>query len=468
MGRSLRSAGAAWVIASLCGCTSPEPVTPPPDSPELDPEPLKKPSPPEPEPEPVVVTEPVDIEPARQAHAAVRAHFFDDGLPEHELVHFTPIEDPSGRALTSFHQALRDLAAGKDPDGKVRVAVYGSSSVAADRYTAYLRGYLQHRFGDGGIGFVAAVPLWRWHRHDAVLLEASSRWTIEHAQREKGRLDGLYGLLGASASADHKRAFTAMLPKRRSLHDAAATDRLELWFLRHPEGGRFDLRRGRTELGTVQTRSEQIEPGYHPVPVDGGALPLKLAVRGDGEVRLFGAVLENDEPGVVVDELGIGGTRAANHLDWNEAIWSEHIGRRSPALYMLAYGANEAVDEDEPIEVYQDNLDKVLSRFKATLPEASCVLIGPQDFPMQDEAGQWVTRPRMNPIVQAQKVAAARHECGFFDSRAMMGGMGTMPSWVAADPPLAKDDHLHLTPLGYTYLGSTLTDAIMAGYDLQK
>jgi lysophospholipase L1-like esterase len=186
-------------------------------------------------------------------------------------------------------------------------------------------------------------------------------------------------------------------------------------------------------------------------------------------VRLFGAVLETDAPGVVVDNLGLGGTRAANHLDWDEALWLDGIRRRAPDLYVLAYGANESIDEDEPIETYRANLGAVLGRFRQALPGSSCLLVGPQDYPMQEEGAAddapWLPRARLSAIVDVQRDVAGAAGCGFFDTRAMMGGEGSMQAWVAAEPPLAKPDHLHLTPLGYLHLGRVLSDAIMAEYD---
>src|SRR5690606_6298012 len=79
---------------------------------------------------------------------------------------FEPIEGPEGDAhLGHFHQALRDLRAGRDPDGKVRVLLYGGSHTDADIYPHYVRAYLQERFGDGGHGFVHVAKPWAWYGH---------------------------------------------------------------------------------------------------------------------------------------------------------------------------------------------------------------------------------------------------------------------------------------------------------------
>ncbi len=420
-------------------------------------------------PEPAVAPEPtaaVQSPASTAAHAHVQQVMHGEALAAHPNVHFAPIEDPSGKAMHRFHAALRALAAGDDPDGKVRVAFYGASSVAADRYTGYLRGYLQQRFGDGGVGFLALVPLWRWHRHDSARVTASKHWRIEHGQRKTGKLDGHYGLLGASAHADHKRAWSSVAGKGSAVSSLSNSDRIELHYLLQPGGGSFEVKLGKAAAQRFATAGET--PQAHQVALDvpESFLPLRVELNGDGEVRLFGASFEREQPGVVVDALGIGGTRSANMVAWNEAPWAEALERRDPSLYVLAYGANESVDDDEPIEIYRRDLEAVLDRFAAAAPQASCVLVGPVDYPLKNEETEaWEVRPRLRQILEIQRETAAARGCGFFDTSRLTGGLGSMSDWVQADPQLAKNDHLHLSPLGYLHFGRVLSDALMADFD---
>ncbi|MBC8073720.1 MAG: hypothetical protein IAG13_35695, partial [Deltaproteobacteria bacterium] len=408
--------------------------------------------------------QPVVTDASTAAHAHVQQRVLGGPLPASELVHFVPITD-ADTALVHFHDALRKLAAGNDPGGKLRVAVYGSSSVAVDRYTGYLRGYLQRRFGDGGIGFVAAAPLWRWHRHNEVAITATKGWSIDHAQKKAVREGGHLGLMGASANASRKRVATTVgAGGRESFSPFDEQDLVEVHYLEQPKGGRFTVAIGDRKPTTLSTRAKAVAPAvYRPNRVGEPRGPLKLQVNGDGEVRLLGVALEREQPGVVVDALGIGGTRAANHLAWNEPQWAAAIGARAPELWVLAYGANECMDEDEPIETYRENLAAVIDRFARAVPEASCVLVGPVDFPVELEDGVWTPRARLEQIISAQRELAAEHGCGFFDTQAMMGGVGTMDAWVTGE--LAKGDHLHFTKLGYTHLGRVLADALMRDYD---
>ncbi len=375
---------------------------------------------------------------------------------------FVPIEGAAeaGAPLARFHAALDGLRAGTDPDGKVRVLVYGGSHTDADVYPHYLRTYLQQRFGDGGHGFVHVAKPWRWYRHVDYSVSGAKYWKTEHAQRRKGRNDGHYGLLGCSLAAKTKRAFGKVSPRR----DAVGSQ-YEVYFLSQPKGGSFKLLADGKAVATVKTRASDYAAGYHRFTLPEGQHDIEIQLVGNGEVRLFGMTVERDQPGVVVDTLGIGGTRAANMLKWNQEIWADNVSHRDPDLVVMFYGTNEATDADQPIERYENNLRAVLDRISIVAPRASCLLMGPGDFPRKREDGTWENRERIDEIIEAQRRVAIDHGCGFWDAKAFMGGELSMTRWASAQPPMAKSDHIHFTKRGYVRLGMALVDAMMVDYD---
>ena len=376
---------------------------------------------------------------------------------------YVPIEDPgTGPALAHFHQALRDLRSGAlGPDGKVRVLVYGASHTQADVYPGYLRVYLQARFGDGGPGFLSLVKVNRWFRYADWEIEETKGWKSEHAQRGSARKDGFYGLLGASGSSDSKRDRTKLLPR----NGETVASRFSLFYLSQPKGGSFTLYVDGNKQSKVETDFGNYGTGYLDFTLDEGSHSLELRPVGDGEVRLFGVVMERDQPGVVVDTLGIAGTRASNMLNWDEGIWSNNLRRRDPDLIILAYGTNEATDEDQPMSDYRAKLREVLTRIKRASPDASCLLVGPGDFPRELEEDVWIPRPRVLEIIDAQRDIAYEMGCGFWDAMAFMGGVNSMHTWATSRPQMASRDHIHLTKRGYVRMGMALTDALMARFD---
>ncbi len=384
------------------------------------------------------------------------------GLPGY----FVPVTEPTaGPALAHFHRALQALAAGNDPDGKVRVAMYGASGTAADLSVGYVRTYLQSRFGDGGPGFVPLVPLGRWYRHSELSVDASKGWTKEHAQIYSGRQDGHYGLLGASFTATRAKRWATVGPKKGSTSSDSIAH-VELMFLRQPGGGAFSVRVDGGPPVVVETAADDFAPGYHGIEVEPGPHTVRVETASATEVRVFGVVLERAEPGVVVDVLGINGTRGRNHLTWNETLWADNIRRRAPDLYTLSYGTNESVDDDLSVLLYAEDLRAQLRRFRAVLPEASCLVIGPCDFPIRDKKTNALSsRPLLNSIIEVQREVAAQEGCGFWDGVAFMGGELAMATWVEHDPPLARDDYLHFNLRGASRKGMALADALMHAFD---
>lgn len=378
--------------------------------------------------------------------------------------YFVPIVDPNGGpALEHFHRALVELAEGRDEDGKVRVAMYGASGTAADLAVGYVRTYLQTRFGDGGPGFIPLVPLSRWYRHSEVKVEASKGWRKEHAQRRDGRLDGHYGLLGASFAATKAKRWCTVSPKKRSTSCEGVSE-IELLYLRQPDGGSFRAQIDDGPKVEINTAADEVSPGYHAFSVEPGAHTIRVETSDDTEVRVFGVILERPDPGVVVDVLGIDGTRGSNHLTWNEALWADNIQRRAPDLYTLSYGTNESVDEDLSVTLYAEDFREHLRRFSRVLPEASCVVIAPVDFPLR-EGDALSVRPLLKGIIAAQRQISAEEGCGFWDGVAFMGGELSMATWVNSEPPLARGDHLHFTLRGATRKGMALSDALLHAFD---
>ena len=369
------------------------------------------------------------------------------------------IASADARPLARFYDALRKLEAGQDADGKVRVLMYGASHTDADIYPHYVRAYLRDRFGDGGHGFVHVAKPWRWYGHVEMLTEGFKHWRTEHAQRRKGRDDGYYGLIGASLSATKSTAFG-----RVSHREGSVGSNYEIHYLKQPKGGSFKVLVDGTQHAKVSTKDAAFGPGYFPIDLPEDAHTIEIQPVGNGEVRLFGMSVERDTPGVVVDTLGIGGTRASNMLHWAPEVWYDNVRRRNPDLITLAYGTNEANSGISEAK-YRERLVEVLTRLREAAPQADCLLMGPGDFPKKGEDGVYGPRESTSYILRAQREVALEMGCAFWDLRAFMGGEMSMVDWATATPAMAKGDHIHFTRRGYVRVGMGLVDAMMAGFD---
>lgn len=410
-------------------------------------------------------------EDARRAHAVAMARHLDGGPPLPELGRveapdtpgvFVPLDGPEH--LATFYDALHGLVERSATDRpKVRLAFYGASGTASDRATGYLRTYLQARFGDGGPGFVPWAPLSKWYRHSEVVVRASPHWKKEHAQTPGARPGSPWGYLGAAFSSRKRGAWVEIEP-RPDASAAEAVASFEIFAWGQPEGGTLALFVDDEPHGQFETRAARPGPVEHRIELAPGRHRLRMVALGDGDVRGFGVAVETAGPGVVVDTLGLDGTRMTNWLAWDLDVWAEHVRRRDVALLAFSYGTNEASDrdvaEDPDAQGYRTALAEALRRVRTRFPDTSCLLLLPGDYPIVEDT-EVRPRPRLLDVLAIQRVLGPEAGCAMWDGMAFMGGPASMGRFVLATPPLAHRDHLHFNARGSVRKAQALADALM-------
>ena len=347
-------------------------------------------------------------------------------------------------------RALGDVLRAAEAGRPVRVTVYGASHTGGDFFTGHLRRELQRRYGDRGHGWVLPASLYQGYRGHDINLCSSAGWRSDWVGRRGGRADGLYGPGGASvASADP--ADFGTLETTRSNPQGRSLSKVELFTLGQPAGGGLVLTVDDTPARTVSTHADRPGLQRHVVQVPAGAHRLTVRPAGDGEVRIFGASVENEGPGVIVDAVGIRGRTARSWLDWDEALWQPGLAALAPDMVVLAYGTNEAADRDYAMDAYREDLREVLRRMRAVLPDAPCVLVGPSDRGVSVQKHKtYKVWGRTALVAGVQRAVAPEFGCAFWDWQQAQGGPGAMVSWRAADPPLAGWDLIHFSQAGYT------------------
>ncbi len=387
--------------------------------------------------------------------ARLRAPHPEEGPPGLEIA----VDDRDGHSMDAFYAALTRAAR---REGQAKVLVYGASHTASDLYTGLLRRELQRAYGDAGHGFVLPVAPWPSYRHRGVHIESAGEWTTYKVQQPSGAPDH-YGLAGVAVESSSAGAW-GLVRTERDGPVGEAVSAFDVFYLEQPGGGDFDVLIDGAEARRVRTAADERRPGYAVFEVPDGPHELKVRVQGNGPVRLFGVALGRATPGVVVDTLGINGSRARSHLYWEDRTYREHLARRDPDLVVLAYGTNESGDE-QPMREYMEELDRVLTRIQEAVPEASCLLVGPSDRPVRVNRRSVQDRPRTAAIIDAQWRVALEHGCGFFDTVAFQGGPLSTFAWSSLSPPYAAADLVHFTRLGYERFGQVLLGALVEGFE---
>ena len=145
-------------------------------------------------------------------------------------------------------------------------------------------------------------------------------------------------------------------------------------------------------------------------------------------------------------------------LDWDDAVFTSNMGLRKPALVVLQYGTNEALNPRFTVEGYQLQFAQVLAKIRGAAPLASILVVGPPDC-----LKALRPLPHIEEVIKIQRTAAIAAGCAFWDWRARMGGLGSVKQWGLAG--LGQADHIHLTGPGYRLTAAMLFQDLMRQYD---
>jgi lysophospholipase L1-like esterase len=353
-----------------------------------------------------------------------------------------------------------------------------------------MRSVLQARFGDAGRGLVAAgrPPYRHYYQHD-LAYGSSGTWKALVGGR-KSDLEP-FGLMGFRVEAS--RSAEAWVETCSSCPTGKAVSRFEVLYWQQPGGGDLEYRvdAGRWQrLATTTANGGAARAEVLAIPVADGDHKLTVRRGRKGVVALFGIALERDQPGIVIDGLGIVGRRVSHLHGWDWSVIGAQLARRDPRLVMIQYGTNEADDPDLDLGRLTRQYDEVLRRIRAATPNASILVLGPPDMGVR-AAGKacdqlppplvapatgsqpdawipaecvWKTPATLAGVIDVQRDVAARHGVAFFDSFAAMGGADRMEAFVNAEPRMAYRDRVHFTDAGYRLWADVLLGELLPAY----
>jgi len=389
-----------------------------------------------------------------------------DSLLAREREH--PLLDPSG-SLDPFFRALQQTENARisrpKPDGAaavtgpVHVLHYGDSPTTADLITADVRTRMQERFGDAGHGFSLIAPPWAWYKHHGVKLSASG-WAMASPTLSRAN-DGMYGLGGVSFEGS-QGAHSEI-----ALQDAGH-NRVQVYYLKRPNGGTFSLEADGASLGEIDTAAEGVESSSRTLVLPAGAKRVSLRVD-RGSVRVFGLELFKNKPGVVYSSLGLnGGSTEVLSRHIAAAHWAQQLREAKPSLVIINYGTNESVYKEYVSKQLEKELRQAITRVREAVPDAGILVMSPMDRGVRDEAGNITTAATIPQVVEIQQRVALDMKVAFFNTFQAMGGSGTMAKWYISNPRLVGGDYIHPMPAGAKLVGDKLFEGIEEQYRMFK
>jgi lysophospholipase L1-like esterase len=349
------------------------------------------------------------------------------------------------------------------PGAITRAGQWGDSVLGGDGLTHALRQRLQARFGDSGHGFHALSRYSVGYVHHGVRFDDRGGWRSCEIIF-KCRPDGHYGYGGVHSSSTGG-AESAWRTNGKGTGDKVS--RFELWYAKAPDGGRFQVRIDEGVTRTIDTRASVLTDAVEVFSVPDGPHSFELRAAGNGLSRGYGLVLERDVPGVVWDELSLIGS-FTQRLDYQDP---EHLGwqlrRRNVDLMVFIFGGNDVQREygdlKTTMQPYENEYTRVLRKFRAGRPQASCMVMSLIDHGAREE-NTVRTRAIVPRLVSSQRRVAEAQGCAFFDTFHAMGGEDSIGRWYQARPQLAAPDFSHPTAAGQAVIATLVYRALMKRY----
>ena len=356
---------------------------------------------------------------------------------------------------------LKQLFAKPPTDRPIRIGVWGASHVAGEYLTGSLRRLLQERFGDAGHGFVMPAAPWTGYRATDVSVCTAGTWASDYDRRAGGRNDGRLGPGGILVESSSSESSGWIQTTRESAY-GREVNRFEVLYLRQPGGGSLQIRIDDREPIVAKTASDAPGPGVHVIEVPRGPHRLSVQPVGDGPVRIVGANMELDGPGVVVDAMGINGRQASSWTRWDLGEMEQWQRRRPWDIVVLAYGTNEGNDAEFKPEKYQESLRRVLSEMRTAVgDDTQCILFGPGDRAKRVSDSTYVIWEPHVHVARIQREVGAEFGCLAWDVQAAMGGPGASLGWLKHDPSLMGGDLIHFSATGYQELATRFVDRLL-------
>ena len=379
------------------------------------------------------------------------------------------LTDSARKNLYHFFYQLHDSAS-------TRIMHYGDSQLEGDRITAFLRNKFQVKFGGTGPGLRPAVQPYDYVF--SAIQENTDNWKRYPIY---GNVDSLvehnrYGVMGAFSRFAPPRSDTLPFTDTTSYKAELSISKSDISYKRTQEYKYFRLFYGNTkrpiemqliargEVVLTDTLQKDLDYGIVECDLPDSTSSVYLTFSGYDSPDIYGVELAS-RTGVKVDNIALRGSSGTiftkTDFDHSKKMYND----LKPRLFILQFGGNVMpyVKDRKAIKNYGRWFTTQILRLQRTCPGAAIIIIGPSDMSTK-EKDKYVTYKFLPDVVETLKEIALSNGCGFWNMYEAMGGHNSMPSWVNAEPSLARPDYVHFSAKGARLIANMFYNALIFEY----
>jgi hypothetical protein len=361
-----------------------------------------------------------------------------------------------------------------------RIMHYGDSQLEGDRITAFLRNRLQTKFGGTGPGLRPVVQPYDYLF--SAVQENSPNWTRYPLY---GNIDSTvqhnrYGVMEAFARFAPLTYDTIPFVESALYVAYFSIQKSNIAFLNAQQYKHMRLFYGNSKRpvemqvfvhDTVyisDTLKANVDYAVYEATLPDSTDEISFRFYGSDSPDFYGIELA-DTVGIIMDNIALRGS-SGTVFTKNDFEHSVKMYRDlDPSLIILQFGGNVIpyIKDQEAIDRYGRWFTSQLNRLKLSCPDAAFIVIGPSDMSTKIK-DKYVTYDHLPMVVDVLRNAAFSTGCGFWDMYNAMGGYNSMPSWVNAEPELARPDYVHFSTKGARLISNMFYNALLLEYNNYK
>ena len=358
-----------------------------------------------------------------------------------------------------------------------RIMHYGDSQLEGDRITAFLRNRLQTKFGGTGPGLRPVVQPYDYLF--SAVQENSPNWTRYPLY---GNIDSTvqhnrYGVMEAFARFAPLTYDTIPFVESALYVAYFSIQKSNIAFLNAQQYKHMRLFYGNSKRpvemqvfvhDTVyisDTLKANVDYAVYEATLPDSTDEISFRFYGSDSPDFYGIELA-DTVGIIMDNIALRGS-SGTVFTKNDFEHSVKMYRDlDPSLIILQFGGNVIpyIKDQEAIDRYGRWFTSQLNRLKLSCPDAAFIVIGPSDMSTKIK-DKYVTYDHLPMVVDVLRNAAFSTGCGFWDMYNAMGGYNSMPSWVNAEPELARPDYVHFSTKGARLISNMFYNALLLEYN---
>ncbi len=369
--------------------------------------------------------------------------------------------------LYSFFGHLKNL---NQTGELIRILHYGDSQIEGDRITSYIRNELQKQFGGLGIGMFAPVIIKGTNLSMELNLNGGwERYTLQSIKN--GNI--YHKRLGALMSFGRFAPVNSLENKMYSGEINLQKSNITYFRTRQFKQCRvFYGYNQRPFIAEFKYKEKTLDAELVPVShhlntftwnIDGTLDEVTLTFKGEDSPDIYGIALDGIS-GIAVDNIPLRGSSGVDFTKTDLAFLRSMYQKINAKLIIMQFGVNLVPYIRDDYTYYEKQFYKQLKTLKSLRPDINIIVMGVSDM-SRKHLGQLESYPNIKKIRDAQKSAAFKAGCAFWDMYEAMGGENSMPAWVNNNPSLARTDYTHFTWKGSVVISKMFFEALMHDYN---